>query len=50
MVDLLSMGAGGDEGMDRQYALIARLENVKILAQLLKSIHFRYVTRIVYSL
>lgn len=41
MVDLLSMSAGGDEGMDRQYALIARLENVKILAQLLKSIHFR---------
>jgi len=41
MVDLLSMSAGGDDGLDSQYALIARLENVKIFAQLLKSIHFR---------
>jgi len=41
MVDLLSMTAGGDDAMDRQYALVAKLESVKIFAQLLKSIHFR---------
>jgi len=41
MVDVLSMSAGGDDGMNNQYALIARLENVKIFSQLLKSIHFR---------
>lgn len=27
--------------MDQQYALVARLENIKIFAQLLRSIHFR---------
>ena len=42
MADILSMSSRGEEGMDNQYAMIARLENVKILAQLLKSIHFRY--------
>jgi len=41
MVDMLSMSAGGGDVVDSQYALVARLENVKIFAQLLKSIHFR---------
>jgi len=37
MVDLVSVDSGGDQ----QYALVARLDNVKIIAQLLKSINFR---------
>lgn len=45
---LLDVDNGGDDGsqesmLDHQYAFVARLENVKIFSQLLKSIHFRFV-------
>ena len=43
MVDLLVNETGGERGefLDQQFAFVARLENVKILSQLLKSIHIR---------
>jgi len=37
----LNISGRRDVDIDSQYALVARLENVKILSQLLKSIHFR---------
>ena len=45
MVDLLNIEGDAQDGrsdfLDQQYAFVARLENVKILSQLLKVIHFR---------
>jgi len=45
MVDLLNVegetGDGRSDFLDQQYAFVARLENVKILSQLLKVINFR---------
>jgi len=41
MTNLLNISSKGVDGADSHFALLARLENVKILAQLLKSIHFR---------
>ena len=47
MVDLLNVdneeGGGQRELVDQQFAFVARLENVKILSQLLKTINFRSV-------
>jgi len=45
MVDLLNVdnaeGGGPSDLVDQQFAFVARLENVKILSQLLKTINFR---------
>ena len=47
----LDVEIGDDDGsqsssmLDQQYAFVARLENVKIFSQLLKSIHFRFVCK-----
>lgn len=45
MRDLLNIdnGEGGENSdfLDQQFAFVARLENLKILSQLLKSINFR---------
>lgn len=43
MVDLLNVDQSGrgDGFLDQQYAFVARLENVRVLSQLLKSIQIR---------
>ena len=47
MVDLLNVdneeGGGQSDLVDQRFAFVARLENVKILSQLLKTINFRSV-------
>ena len=54
MVDLLNVdneeGGGQSDLVDQRFAFVARLENVKILSQLLKTINFRSVKSVLKTL